>query len=208
MKVNTQNLNQLAWEKQERLLPAIIQDAYSGSLLMLAYMTPESLQQTLETGQVTFYSRSRQIIWCKGETSGNTLQCVEVTADCDRDTLKVLAIPAGPVCHLGTATCWAGSGEPALAFLARLESVIHARRAVSTKDSYTSRLFDRGRKHIAQKVGEEAVETVIAAVVNDKQEFLEESADLIFHLLVLVDEMDLSFKDVIGVLRSRHPGDK
>jgi len=207
MKVNTQNLSQLAWEKQEGLLPAVIQDAYSGSLLMLAYMNPESLQKTLETGEVTFYSRSRKTIWRKGETSGNTLQCVEVTADCDADTLKVLAIPAGPVCHLGTPTCWDADEEPSLAFLAKLETVIQGRRSVSGEDSYTSRLFGRGRKHIAQKVGEEAVETVIAAVDNDKQEFLEESADLMFHLLVLVNDMQLSFNDVIGVLKSRHSGE-
>ncbi len=204
MKVDLNNLSQLAWEKQEGLLPAVIQDAYSGSLLMLAYMNAESLRKTLETGQVTFYSRSRQTLWRKGETSGNTLECVEVTADCDADTLKVLAIPAGPVCHLGTDTCWDASTEPSLAFLAELESVIQSRRSASEEDSYTSRLFGRGRNYIAQKVGEEAVETVIAAVDDDTQEFLEESADLMFHLLVLINDMKLSLKDVIGVLKARH----
>ena len=204
MKVLIGNIDQLAWKKQDGLLPAVIQDAYSGSLLMLAYMNQEALRKTLETGQVTFYSRSRQTLWCKGETSGNTLECVEVTADCDADTLKVLAIPAGPVCHLGTPTCWDASMEPSLAFVAELESVIQSRRSALAKDSYTSRLFGRGRKHIAQKLGEEAVETVIASVDDDKQEFLEESADLMFHLLVLINDMKLSFNDVISVLKTRH----
>jgi len=204
MKVDLNNLSQLAWEKQKGLLPAVIQDAYSGSLLMLAYMNAESLRKTLKTGQLTFYSRSRQTLWRKGETSGNTLKCIEVTADCDADTLKVLAIPAGPVCHLGTATCWDASTEPSLTFLSQLESVIQSRRSASAEGSYTSRLFGRGRNHIAQKVGEEAVETVIAAVDDDKQEFLEESADLMFHLLVLINDMKLSLKDVISVLKARH----
>ena len=204
MKVSLENLDQLAWEKQEGLIPAIIQDTNSGVLLMQAYMNIESLKQTLETGLVTFYSRSRQTLWQKGEISGNTLQCVEIVADCDQDSLKILAEPSGPVCHTGTATCWDDGGQPRLSFLTRLEAVIDSRRDASPESSYTAKLHQRGSKYIAQKVGEEAVETALAAVAGDDKEFLDESSDLLYHLLVLINSRDLKLTDVVETLRKRH----
>lgn len=204
MKVTKQNLDQLAWEKQKGLLPAIIQDANSGILLMQAYMNPEALRTTLDMGLVTFFSRSRQVIWQKGETSGNTLQLVSIHADCDGDSLKVLALPSGPVCHLGTETCWDDSEQPDVTFLNELEAVIESRKSASPETSYTALLLQRGEKYIAQKVGEEAVETALAAVAGDKKEFLEESADLLYHLLVLINSQGLRINDAIKILRSRH----
>ncbi len=204
MKVTLDNLDQLAWEKQDGLLPAIIQDFRSGALLMQAYMNSESLQHTLETGLVTFFSRSRQSLWQKGETSGYTLTCVEIVSDCDGDSLKVLAIPAGPVCHKGTDTCWDDGAQPDLTFLAELETVIESRKGASPDASYTALLLQRGKKYIAQKVGEEAVETALAAVAGDKQELLDESADLLYHLLVLLNADDLRLSDVASVLKTRH----
>lgn len=204
MKVTRENLNQLAWDKQGGLLPAIVQDAGSGKLLMQAYMNSESLLQTLDTGRVTFFSRSRQVIWEKGATSGNTLHCSVVLSDCDGDSLKVLATPTGPVCHLGTATCWDGDVQPDLVFLAELEAVIESRKGSDPQSSYTSLLQQRGVKYIAQKVGEEAVETALAAVAGDKKELLDEGADLIYHLLVLLNNAGLSLANVATVLKERH----
>ena len=204
MKVTLENLDQLAWEKQQDLIPAIVQDARSGLLLMQAYMDMEALRTTLMSGFVTFYSRSRQVIWQKGETSGNTLACIEIVADCDGDSLKLLAIPSGPVCHLGTATCWDDGAQPDLAFFVQLEAVIEGRKGMPPESSYTAKLQQRGTKFIAQKVGEEAVETVLAAVAGDDQELLDESADLLYHLLVLLNDRGLSLSDVARVLRMRH----
>jgi phosphoribosyl-AMP cyclohydrolase / phosphoribosyl-ATP pyrophosphohydrolase len=208
MKITLDNLDQLAWEKQDGLIPAIIQDVRSGVLLMQAYMNPESIKRTLETGLVTFYSRRRQTLWQKGETSGNTLTCVEIVSDCDGDSLKVLASPAGPVCHEGTTTCWDDGAQPDLTFIAELEAVIESRKGASPDTSYTALLLQRGKKYIAQKVGEEAVETALAAVTGDKKEFLDESADLLFHLLVLLNTDDLRLSDVAAVLKTRHANAK
>jgi phosphoribosyl-ATP pyrophosphohydrolase/phosphoribosyl-AMP cyclohydrolase len=204
MKVSRENLDELAWEKQEGLIPAIVQDAITGVLLMQAYMSKEALLQTLESGRVTFFSRTRQRLWEKGETSGNTLKYIEIIADCDRDSLMVLARPTGPVCHTGAATCWEEGPQPGLSFLSELEGVIAYRQATPSETSYTSKLINLGPKYIAQKVGEEAVETALAAVAGDDEEFLNESADLIYHLLVLIKSRDLTLNDVVGVLKARH----
>jgi len=204
MKITLENMDQLDWTKQAGLIPAIVQDAKSGVLLMQAYMDVESLRMTLMSGMVTFFSRSRQTIWQKGETSGNTLVCTSISGDCDGDSLKVLANPSGPVCHEGTPTCWADSVEPGLTFLAQLETIIEERGQASPETSYTARLKHRGAKYIAQKVGEEAVETALAAVAGDNKELLDESADLLYHLLVLLNNAGLSIVDVADVLRSRH----
>ena len=205
MKVTKDNLVELAWKKQEGLIPAIVQDANSGLLLMQAYMNMDALSQTLKSGHVTFYSRSRQSLWEKGETSGNTLKCVEIYADCDGDSLKVLAKPTGPVCHQGTKTCWGDDvSQTDLAFLDELEQVIESRKGASPDSSYTALLLDRGEKYISQKVGEEAVETALAAVAGDEEEFLNESADLLYHLLVLFNSQELRLKDVVETLKRRH----
>ena len=204
MIIRTDNVADLDWQKTDGLIPAVVQDADSGALLMQAFMNSDSLQKTLDTGLVTFYSRSRQKIWQKGEESGNVLNCVEVSSDCDNDSLKVLAKPSGPVCHKGTPTCWDASTQPALTFLTELEAVIAARKGTDAESSYTARLFENGVKFIAQKVGEEAVETAIAASAGDEQEVLEESADLLYHLLVLLKARDLSLKDVVSTLEERH----
>ena len=204
MKVTRENLDQLAWDKQQGLIPAIIQDAITGVLLMQAYMNQEALIQTLETGRVTFFSRTRQCLWEKGETSGNTLHFKEIVSDCDGDSLMVLATPTGPVCHTGTATCWEEGPQPGLTFLSELEGVIAYRQTTPSETSYTAKLLKRGPKYIAQKVGEEAVETALAAVAGDDQEFLDESADLIYHLLVLIKSRGLTLNDVVSVLKARH----
>ncbi len=204
MKISIENVDQLDWTKQAGLIPAVVQDARTGVLLMQAYMDIEALRMTLLSGMVTFFSRSRQMIWQKGETSGNTLSCQAILSDCDGDSLKVLAIPSGPVCHTGTPTCWDDGAEPSLTFLSRLEGIITERSQASPEESYTARLKQRGAKYIAQKVGEEAVETALAAVAGDKKELLDESADLLYHLLVLLNNADLSLSDVADVLRERH----
>ena len=204
MKVTRENLDQLAWDKQQGLIPAIIQDAITGVLLMQAYMNQEALIQTLETGRVTFFSRTRQCLWEKGETSGNTLHYKEIVSDCDGDSLMILATPTGPVCHTGAATCWEEGPQPGLTFLSELEGVIAYRQTTPSETSYTAKLLKRGPKYIAQKVGEEAVETALAAVAGDDQEFLDESADLIYHLLVLINSRGLTLNDVVSVLKARH----
>ncbi len=204
MKVTRENLDQLAWDKQQGLIPAIIQDAITGVLLMQAYMNQEALIQTLETGRVTFFSRTRQCLWEKGETSGNTLHYKEIVSDCDGDSLMILATPTGPVCHTGAATCWEEGPQPGLTFLSELEGVIAYRQTTPSETSYTAKLLKRGPKYIAQKVGEEAVETALAAVAGDDQEFLDESADLIYHLLVLIKSRGLTLNDVVSVLKARH----
>lgn len=204
MKITVDNYEQLDWDKQNGLIPAIVQDPRSGLLLMQAYMNPEALERTLKNGWVTFYSRSRQSLWQKGETSGNQLQCVEIFSDCDGDSLQVLAVPSGPVCHLNTTTCWDGSQSPDLAFFRQLEVVIEGRKGADPKSSYTAKLHARGAKYIAQKVGEEAVETALAAVAGDQEELLNESADLLYHLQVLLSDAGLGLGDVAKVLKQRH----
>ena len=200
------DLQRLDWDKSGGLIPAVVQDAFDGRVLMQAYMNREALQKTLDSGAVTFWSRSREALWTKGETSGNTLQLVAVHGDCDADCLLVLAEPAGPTCHRGTPTCFddAEAVQPGLAFLAALDRLVAEREAQRPADSYTTRLFEAGVRRIAQKVGEEGVETALAAAAGEDEELLNESADLLYHLLVLLRSRDLALADVVRMLESRH----
>ena len=206
---DSQDINALQWQKMDGLIPAIVQDAFDGRVLMQAYMNPEALACSLDSGKVTFWSRSRKELWTKGETSGNTLKLVAIHADCDKDCLLVLAIPSGPACHRNTDTCFDSDDHavmPELAFLASLERLVARREEERPKGSYSTKLFEAGIKRIAQKVGEEGVETALAAVVGDREELVNESADLLYHLLVLLRASDLSLSDVTTVLSSRHGG--
>ena len=190
----------LVWQKQEGLLPAIVQDADSLRVLMLGYMDREALQATLDSGKVTFYSRSKQRLWMKGETSGDVLDLVRIETDCDADTLLVQARPHGPTCHLQRASCFPSAPCDGLA---ELDALIAARERERPVGSYTTRLFDGGVRGIAQKVGEEGVETALAGVVQDDRALLGEAADLLFHLLVLLRARGLSLEDAKRVLESR-----
>lgn len=194
----------LDFDKNNGLIPAIVQDAQTKTVLMLGYMNEEALKKTKETGLVTFFSRSRQTLWTKGETSGNYLKLVDILVDCDQDTLLVKAIPSGPVCHLGNDTCFAEENTPSIEFLNILETIIASRKREMPEGSYTTHLFNKGINKIAQKVGEEATEVVIEAITHNKERLLEESADLIYHLLVLLKAEDLSLAQVANVLRKRH----
>ncbi len=196
------------FEKGGGLVPAVVQDAVTRKVLMLGYMNEEAYKLTLDRGLVTFFSRSRGRIWTKGETSGNFLQVREILADCDGDTLLVKAIPSGPVCHTGADTCFGEDNQPTEVsspeFLFYLESVIRDRMANPVEGSYTNHLFSRGLNRIAQKVGEEAVELVIASKDDDKDLFLGECADLMYHFLVLLSQKDCTLSEVIDVLKERH----
>lgn len=193
----------LDWTKTDGLIPAIVQDATSGQVLMLGCMNEEALSKTLETGKVTFFSRSKGRLWTKGETSNNWLHLVDIATDCDSDALLVLARPDGPTCHRGTVSCFSPL-EHKWNFLRSLEVLIEGRRNADPSTSYTAQLFARGTKRIAQKVGEEGVETALAATVKDKEELKNEAADLVYHLLVLLADADLELADVIDILRARH----
>lgn len=189
----------------EGLIPAIIQDSETKTVLMLGYMNAEALEQTLETKKVTFYSRSKQRLWMKGEESGNVLNLVSLRNDCDNDTLLVKVNPQGPTCHKGTDTCWQEMNSQEFGFLTELENVIEDRKNNATTDkSYVASLFNKGINKIAQKVGEEAVEVVIEAKDNDESLFLNESADLLFHYLILLQAKGYKLKDIVEVLKSRH----
>lgn len=199
----------LDFDKTGGLLPAIVQHAESNAVLMLGYMNREALRETLTRRKVVFFSRSRGRLWQKGETSGHTLTLVAARADCDRDTLLVSALPAGPVCHLGTPTCFGEAAPTAaqrLAFLGALELVIAQRIAERPEGSYTARLCAEGPKRIAQKVGEEGLELALAAVAETDDKVLAESADLIYHLLLLLQSRGLRLEHVIAELESRHAG--
>ena len=204
MIITNENSNKLAWDKMDNPLPAIVQDALSGKVLMQGYMDQDALTKTLETGKVTFFSRSKQRLWTKGETSGHTLDLVSVACDCDQDSLLVLANPNGPTCHTGAESCWFEGNTPAFTFLADLERVLAARKDADPKSSYTASLYNKGIKRIAQKVGEEGVETALAATVHDKEELKNEAADLLYHLTVLLQASDMSLNDALNVLRERH----
>ena len=204
MIVTSENSNTLAWEKMDNLLPAIVQDALSGKVLMQGYMNQDALATTLDSGKVTFFSRSKLRLWQKGETSGNTLDLVSVAADCDFDSLLVLANPNGPTCHTGVESCWFEGNTPSFTFLADLERLLAARKGADPKSSYTASLYNKGIKRIAQKVGEEGVETALAATVHDKEELKNEAADLLYHLTVLLQASDMSLNDALDVLRERH----
>jgi phosphoribosyl-ATP pyrophosphohydrolase/phosphoribosyl-AMP cyclohydrolase len=197
----------LDWSKGNGLLPAIVQHACTGQVLMLAYMNREALRQTLSTGRAVFYSRSRQQLWTKGETSGHYLNVVDVSTDCDSDAILVLANPLGPTCHKGTESCFAEAlptDVQPLTFLRVLEATIASRIAERPEDSYTARLLAAGPNRIAQKIGEEGVETALAAVTRDDAGLLAECADLVYHLMVLLKSRNLEFGDVVDELRSRH----
>ena len=197
------DIESLAWDKQGGMLPAIVQDADSLRVLMLGYMSREALQATLASGQVTFYSRSKQRLWMKGETSGNTLQLVSVEADCDRDALLLLARPLGPTCHVGTPSCFPQAPGDVVA---ELDAVIAQRKADASAASYTRKLFDAGIARIAQKVGEEGVETALAAVTADDASLRGEAADLVYHLLVLLQARGLDWNVVRTELARRAKG--
>jgi phosphoribosyl-AMP cyclohydrolase / phosphoribosyl-ATP pyrophosphohydrolase len=201
------DIQALDWTKGNGLLPAIVQDARTEAVLMLAYMNREALEATLARQRAVFYSRSKQRLWEKGETSGNTLNLVSVTADCDNDTLLVRVNPSGPACHRNTLTCFGDGSLPAsegFGFLARLEEIIEWRIADSPDGSYTAKLYGQGIKRMAQKVGEEGVEVALAAQAGDKQELLGESADLLFHLTLLLRASGMSLGTVAAELAARH----
>lgn len=196
----TIDIDALAWEKQGGLLPAIVQDATTRRVLMLGYMNREALAATLASGKVTFYSRSKQRLWMKGESSGDVLDLVGIEADCDADTLLVQAYPRGLTCHLKRASCFPDAPGDGLA---ELDALIAQRERERPEGSYTTKLFESGTRRIAQKVGEEGVETALAAVAQDDTAVLGEAADLLYHLLVLLRARDLSLDAVIDVLAGR-----
>lgn len=194
----------LDWAKGNGMLPAIVQHAATGEVLMLGYMNVEALAATRASGFVTFWSRSKQRLWRKGETSGHVLAVQSIRADCDQDTLLIAAEPHGPTCHLGTSSCFGESARPPLGFLAELDALVASRVAERPAGSYTTRLLDAGIRRIAQKVGEEGVETALAAVAQDDDALLGEAADLIYHLTVLLRARGLSLADVASVMERRH----
>lgn len=186
------------------LVPAIIQDANTKLVLMLGFMNQDAIDATLSQQKVTFFSRAKNRLWTKGEESGNFLNYVSMEVDCDSDTLLIQANPVGPVCHKGTDTCWGAENKHDLGFLTNLEAIIAQRRKAAPDSSYVASLFDKGINKIAQKVGEEAVEVVIEAKDNNDELFLDESADLLFHYLILLNAKGFSFKDIVKVLQARH----
>ncbi len=203
------SFDDLRFDAATGLIPAIVQDKNTRVVLMLGYMNRAALEQTIASGTVTFFSRSKQRLWTKGETSGNILRIADtsndILNDCDNDTLLILASPAGPTCHTGNDSCFGLSNTPStLAFLSHLEQTIHHRKTEPTPDSYTAKLFAKGINKIAQKVGEEAVELVIEAKDDNQSLFLGEAADLLFHTLVLLAAKEHSLHDVVQVLQTRH----
>jgi phosphoribosyl-AMP cyclohydrolase / phosphoribosyl-ATP pyrophosphohydrolase len=200
----------LDWDKGNGLLPAVVQDAGNGAVLMLGYMNRDALAATQASGRVTFWSRSKGRLWTKGETSGHFLELKHIAADCDGDTLLVLAEPKGPACHRGTPTCWGESPpQPAgqgIAFLGILEQVITERIATRPAGSYTAKLLGEGTRRIAQKVGEEGLELALAGVAQSDTEIIGEAADLLYHTLLLLRVKNLSLSQVVAELESRHAG--
>jgi phosphoribosyl-AMP cyclohydrolase / phosphoribosyl-ATP pyrophosphohydrolase len=195
------DIDSLAWDKQGGLLPAVVQDAANGRVLMLGYMDRAALARTLDLGRVTFFSRSRQALWTKGETSGNVLELVSVDADCDGDTLLVQARPQGPTCHLQRASCFP---DAPFNFLGELDTLVATRERERPAGSYSTKLFEAGTRRIAQKVGEEGVETALAGVAQDDAALLGEAADLVYHLMVLLRARGLSWAEVVSALELRH----
>ena len=204
MLVTTENINELAWQKMDNLLPAIIQHAATGAILMQGYMSQESLAATLDTGKATFFSRSKQALWVKGETSGNFLNVQQVLSDCDQDSLLIACTPIGPSCHLGTESCFPEQKLTQQNFLSQLEQVIASKKEDDPKESYTAHLFSRGTTKMAQKVGEEGVEVALAAVAETKEDLLGECADLFYHTLVLLADQKIDLSEVMAVLQQRH----
>jgi len=205
--VTVADIGTIDFAKGGGLVPAVVQHAGTGAVLMVGYMNGDALRETFSRGHVVFFSRSKQRMWEKGETSGHFLELDSVRTDCDRDTLLIMAWPHGPVCHVGTVTCF--GSDPAsmaekLAFLSTLETVIAKRAAEQPEDSYTARLFAQGPRRIAQKIGEEGVEVALAAVTEADDKLVSESADLMFHLLVMLKKRGLSLENVVAELQARH----
>ena len=188
---------------RSELIPAIIQDNLTKKVLMLGYMNHDSLDRTIKTKKVTFFSRSRNSIWVKGETSGNFLNLVDISLDCDKDTLLIKVLPVGPVCHEGYDTCWSEDNKSSYGFLSILENIIDERKLSKSNKSYVSKLFSEGQNRIIQKVGEEAVELLIESKDNNKQKFIEESADLLFHFLILLNKKNIKLDEIVNELRLR-----
>jgi len=203
MKPNTQTLPVLDWDKGDGLLPAIVQDARDGRVLMLGYMNAAALEKSLDSGKVTFFSRSKQRLWTKGETSGNVLELTGINSDCDHDTLLVQAIPHGPTCHTGTETCFGDTELPPIGLLAQLEQVISDRANSPGSSSYTASLLEKGVERCAQKVGEEGVEVALAAVSGNREQLNNEAADLLYHLLVCLRAAGSNLDQVLAVLSTR-----
>ncbi len=196
---------ELDFSKLNGLIPAIIQDNTTNVVLMLGFMNEEALAKTEETGQVTFFSRSKKRLWTKGEESGNFLNVVSIASDCDNDTLLIKVNPVGPVCHTGDDTCWGETNEESdLQFLEYLQDFIDQRKVEMPEGSYTTSLFQKGTRKITQKVGEEAVETIIGAMANDDENFLYEGADLLYHLIVLLTHKGYRIEDLARELKKRH----
>lgn len=205
MKINAKPFAELDAAKQaDGLIPAIIQDDSTLRVLMLGYMNREAYEKSITEGRVTFYSRTRRRLWTKGETSGNYLDIVSITADCDNDTLLIRVVPHGPTCHTGARSCFAGAAPETEGFVRYLQRVIESRHAQMPEGSYTSKLFECGVHKIAQKVGEEAVETVIEAVAGRREAMIYEASDLVYHLLVLLEATGCSIADLETELARRH----
>ena len=191
------------FSKQNNLVPAIVQDASTKTVLMLGYMNQEALEKTKKEGIVTFFSRSKNRLWTKGETSNNFLKVVEILEDCDQDTLLIKAIPEGPTCHTGTDSCWGEKNENSFGFLSKLEKVIEERKTQINNNSYIKSLYEKGTEKIAQKVGEEAVELVIEALGKNDELFLNEASDLLFHYLILLHNRGFALNDILKILEER-----
>lgn len=204
MLVTKDNIEQLAWQKMDNLIPAIIQHQDTGAILMQGYMNRAALSATIEKGQATFFSRSKQALWLKGETSGNFLNVSQILCDCDCDSLLIACRPVGPSCHLGTESCFPEQKLSQQNFLSHLEQVIASRKGESAETSYTASLFAKGTTKIAQKVGEEGVEVALAAVAETKEDLLGECADLFYHTIVLLQDKNIDLKEVMAVLEKRH----
>lgn len=198
------SVKQIDFDKLDGLVPAIVQDVDTGKVLMLGYMNEAAVEQTLATGKTTFFSRSKQRLWTKGESSGNFLNLVSMALDCDSDALLVQVNPVGPTCHTGSDTCWNEENKSNLQFLNHLTEVIKERKQKSPDESYVASLFAKGINKVAQKVGEEAVEVVIEAKDNDENLFLNESADLLFHYMMLLEIKGYTLSDVVSILKERH----
>ena len=198
------NIDQIDWEKGDGLVPAVIQDVHNGHVLMLGYMNQAALSHTLNSGKVTFFSRSKNRLWTKGETSGNWIDYVSGEMDCDADTILIQARPHGPVCHTGSISCFNNIAPDNTQFLGQLGSLIADRHAAMPAGSYTTSLFTDGKARIAQKVGEEGVELALARMKDDGTEIANETADLLFHIMVLLQDAGLTLGDVIKVLKERY----
>ena len=202
------NSDTLDWAKMDGLIPGIAQDASTGEVRMLGYCNRAALEASIATSIVTFWSRSRGALWVKGETSGNRMELVDARIDCDRDAILFLVRPLGPTCHTGSDSCFGDEGPPGVGFVATLAATITARADADPSSSYTARLMSQGVKRIAQKVGEEGVETALAAVAGDHHELESEAADLVYHLLVLLEASGSSLDSVVAELRRRHPASR